>query len=338
MNGIKKITMGELARLAGVDISTVSRALNGSPLVKANTREQILKIANETGYVINASARNLRRQSSQTIGIVIPMELASGQQMSDPFFLEMVGAVSIAAAKRNYDLIVNIPQDPTQIAERRLLQTGRADGLIVIGQAGRSKRLKAIGPLAQNVVVWGGQVEDTNYTLVGSDNVEGGRLAVQHLFDQGRRRVLFLGDINLPEVKLRYDGLAKVYQANGLSHDPELLLKASFGNHDTFRLIVDYIDQNESFDAIFAASDVLAMAAIHALKSKRLTIPEDVAVVGYDNIGQSSMMTPSLTTIDQNISLGGEMMVELLLAKLDGKEVQSQLTPTKLVIRNSSVS
>jgi len=338
MNGIKKITMGELARLAGVDISTVSRALNGSPLVKANTREQILKIANETGYVINASARNLRRQSSQTIGIVIPMELASGQQMSDPFFLEMVGAVSIAAAQRDYDLIVNIPQDPTQIAERRLLQTGRADGLIVIGQAGRSKRLKAIGPLAQNVVVWGGQIENTNYTLVGSDNVEGGRLAVQHLFDQGRRRVLFLGDISLPEVKLRYDGLTKVYEDNGLSHDPELLLKASFGNHDTFNLIVDYIDQNHSFDAIFAASDVLAMAAIHALKSKGMTIPEDVSVVGYDNIGQSSMMTPSLTTIDQNISVGGEMMVELLLSKLDGKEVQSQLTPTKLVIRKSSVA
>ena len=191
MNMTKKVTMVDLARLAEVDISTVSRALNDSPLVKTDTKEHILKIASEIGYVVNASARNLRRQSSEAIGIVIPLQPGSDQTISDPFFLEMVGAVSHAASQKGYDLVISVPQSAEQIAERRLLQTGRADGLIVIGQAGRSERLNALGALAQKVVVWGGRTGDSNYTLVGSDNVEGGRLATDHLLSSGEKRYSF---------------------------------------------------------------------------------------------------------------------------------------------------
>ncbi len=137
----QKITMAELARRAKVDVSTVSRALNDSPLVKEDTKAEILKIAAEVGYAVNASARNLRRQSSEAIGMVIPLRPESGQTISDPFFLEMVGAVSQAASERGYDLIISVPKADEQIAEKRLLSTGKADGLIIIGQAGRSNRL-----------------------------------------------------------------------------------------------------------------------------------------------------------------------------------------------------
>ena len=117
MSKASKMTMAELARLAEVDVSTVSRALNDSPLVKEKTKRHILKIANETGYAVNASARNLRRQSAEAIGIVIPLRPESGQTISDPFFLEMVGAVSHAASERGYDLIISVPKGDEQIAE-----------------------------------------------------------------------------------------------------------------------------------------------------------------------------------------------------------------------------
>lgn len=331
----KKITMTELARLAQVDISTVSRALNDSPLVKPKTKAHILKIAAETGYAVNASARNLRRQSSEAIGIVIPMNPASGQTISDPFYLEMVGAVSHAASKNGYDLVISMPQSEQQIAERRLLQTGRADGLIVIGQAGRSERLNALGPLAQNVVVWGGKTGATNYTLVGSDNVEGGRTATEHLLRLGRKSILFLGDIDLPEVRLRYDGLIKAHTEHHLTHDPDLVLKLSFGGDTALDAVHSIVKQGRPFDAVFAASDVLAMAAIHALQLEGLAVPGDVSVVGYDNIGQAGLTTPALTTINQNIKLGGEIMVDLLLRKIAGEKVRSRLTPTQLVVRAS---
>lgn len=331
----RNITMVELARLAKVDVSTVSRALNDSPLVKPDTKQHILKIAAETGYAVNASARNLRKQSSGAIGIVIPMRPDSGQTISDPFYLEMVGAVSHAASKHGYDLIISVPTAENEIAERRLLQTGRADGLIVIGQAGRSERLNALGIMRDKVVVWGGHTGQQKYTLVGSNNLEGGRLAGEHLLSIGRKRILFLGDIDLPEVALRYDGLKQAHLDAGTRHDSRLVLDLDFGARRAFDALQDLIVDGVTFDAVFGASDVLAMAAIHALQAKGLTVPGDVSVVGYDNIGQSSVSTPALTTIDQNIAMGGERMVELLLRKLDGKKVKSEMMPTRLIVRQS---
>lgn len=329
--------MSGLAKLSGVDISTVSRALNNSPLVNAKTKDHILKLAHETGYAINARARNLRKQSSQTLGIVIPVYPGSHQNLSDPFFLEMIAAVSQAAAKFDYDLIINLPNSPSEIAERRLLLSGKADGLIVIGQAGRIERLRSLGDAADRVVVWGGMIEAADYTLVGSDNFAGGRLVGEHLKNIDRHRVVFLGDIDLPEVELRYNGLMSVWNGDDADHSV-MHVRSSFDGHEAYRQTLALCESAQSFDAIFAASDVLAIAAIHALQSKGLRVPEDVAVVGYDNIGQAAMISPGLTTIDQNIKLGGEILVNTLVDKIAGNPVRATLTPTKLVIRGSTVS
>lgn len=329
--------MAELARLAEVDVSTVSRALNDSPLVREKTKAEILKIARETGYAVNASARNLRRQSSEAIAMVIPLRPESGQTLSDPFFLEMVGAVSQAASERGYDLIISVPKEEEEIAEKRLLQTGKADGLIIIGQAGRTGRLKALGPLAQKVVVWGGQDGPSNYTLVGSDNREGGRLAAEHLLSIGRKRILIIGPFGLPEVRLRLEGYEAAHAARGMAIDQSLRLDVEFGGASVFEALLDFIDAGNAFDAIFAASDVLAMTAMMALQARGRSIPEDVAVVGYDNIGQAALSTPPLSTIDQDIAAGGVLLVDLLLRQLAGEDVESQLTPTRLIVRSSSV-
>ncbi|KCZ59690.1 LacI family DNA-binding transcriptional regulator [Hyphomonas chukchiensis] len=333
----KRVTMSELAKQAQVDISTVSRALADSPLVKQKTKDHIMKLADELGYVVNASAQSLRRQSSNMLGIVIPIDAKSEQTISDPFYLEMVGAVSNAAARAGYDLVISLPQSESQIAERRLLQTGRADGLIVIGQAGRSDRLNEASDLRKNVVVWGGRFAHNRYTFVGSDNEKGGRLAAEHLFSVGRRRILFLGDVSLPEVQLRYDGFAAVHTKARKSHDKRLILPVNFGGRKAYKAVIDFAKSGVEFDAIFAASDVLAMAAIHALHSVKLSVPNDVSVVGYDNIGQSALSTPALTTINQNIAQGGELLVSLLLKKINGERVRSRLTNTELVVRQSSV-
>lgn len=327
--------MAELARQAKVDVSTVSRALNDSPLVKPDTKAHIMKIAEELGYAINISARNLRKQTSGAIGIVIPVNPGSGQTISDPFFLEMVGAVSHAASQAGYDLIVSVPPSESEIAEKKLLMSGRADGLIVIGQAGRTDRLRQSGIADKNIIVWGGHDDAAEYVIVGSDNIEGGRLAGEHLLKLGRKRILFLGDTDLPEVKLRYDGLCVAHDEAGAPHDPDLLLKESFGGQTVFDAVRKFVKEGKSFDAVFAASDVLAMSCVHAIRACDMRVPEDVSVVGYDNVGQASMFTPTLTTIDQNIAEGGQMMVEMLLNKINGKKVQSAYTPMKLIVRKS---
>jgi len=331
----KKITMVDLARLADVDISTVSRALNDSALVKSRTKEKILKIAASTGYAINASARNLRRQSSGAIGIVIPLIPDFGQTISDPFFLEMVGSVSHALSRHDYDLILSVPRDEEKIAERRLLQTGQADGLIVIGQAGHMKRLNRLDAAKEKIVVWGGRMNNQPYPIVGSDNKEGGRLAAEHLLKQGRRRILFLGDTELPEVTLRHEGFLKAHAQNSIRHDERLSVRTNFGGEAVKAGIKYILKQGLKFDAVFASSDVLAMSAINALGQCGLGVPKDVAIVGYDNINMAKMATPPLTTIDQNIAQGGKIMVDLLLQQLSGKPVKSKFTNTRLIIRES---
>lgn len=332
----KKVTMSELAARAGVDISTVSRALSDSPLVKEDTKERVRAIAEEMGYVVNAAARNLRRQTTQTIGIVVPIDPAKGQTISDPFYLEMVGAVSNAAAKRDYDLLITIPQSDSQIAERRLLQAGKVDGLIVIGQAERSDRLNVLAASNDKVVVWGGAIENVGYTLVGSDNIGGGRSAVEHLFCIGRKKILFIGDIALPEVALRYEGMTQAHKAAGMSHDLRLILPLNFSALTADREVRRALKDGPEFDAIFAASDVLAMAAMRTLLAEGVDIPGDVAVIGYDNVGSAKMAAPPLSTVDQNIAMGGEVMVDLLLRKLAGEKVESKLLPTELIIRESA--
>lgn len=333
----RKVTMADLARAAKVDVSTVSRALNDSSLVKEETKVHVRSVAAELGYEINVAARNLRRQSTQTLGIVVPIDPSRGQTISDPFYLEMVGAISNAAAKRDYDLLLTIPHSDEKVAENRLLRTGKVDGLIIIGQAGRTDRLNALAGNTDRVVVWGGLLEDARYTIVGSDNVDGGRLAVRHLLASGRKRILFIGDTDLPEVALRYRGLMDAHSERKLRHDRKLLLPLSFGAVNAIRDVADFIRSGVKFDAIFAASDVLAIAAIHAIKGEGLSVPEDVSVIGYDNVGQSASTAPPLTTIDQNIALGGELLVDSLIKKISGVKVASRLTPTELIVRKSTI-
>ena len=332
-----KITMSELAKMAGVDISTVSRALSDSPRVKPETKKHILEVASSTGYVINTSARSLRRQTSEAIGLVIPLRPESGQTISDPFFLEMIAAVGNSASDAGYDLVVSLPKDKEKIAEKRLLEAGRADGLILIGQAGLKDRLHNLGNLRDRVVVWGGRTEEADYTLVGSDNRGGGRLAAEHLLSLGRRRILFIGNMELPEVVLRYSGLLDAHEAIGLAHPEGLILGLDFGGQNAFQKTLEFIDAGGRFDAVFASSDVLAIAALHAINARGMKVPHDVAIVGYDNINHSTMVVPHLTTIDQSIKQGGEMMVDLLLRKLAGEQVESMTTPTRLIVRQSTI-
>ncbi len=334
---VRKITMAELARRAGVDVSTVSRALNGSPLVKKPTKKLIMELAKETGYVVNATARDLRKQTNQMLGIVIPLSSESDQSISDPFFLEMVGAVSHAASEQGYDLIISTPKDNNQIAERNLLLTGRAEGLIVIGQAGRTNRLNEAGLADKNIIVWGGETGDHDYTLVGSDNFNGGRLATEHLLSLGRKRILFVGETTLPEVALRFEGFRAAHNDRNCTTDDALILPVNFGGQTAYDSLRKFVASNKEFDAIFAASDVLAIACIQALQSLGKSVPKDISVVGYDNVGLARLTTPALTTVDQNIERGGKIMVDLLIKKIRGDSIQSQVVETSLIVRRSSI-
>lgn len=332
-----RLKMADIARMAGVSISTVSRALAGNPLIPQPLRDRIVEIARTRGYVVNQSARSLRLRKTDTIGVVIPLGHEAGQLISDPFFLEMVGRLADEIARRNYSILLNkmIVTEPGWL--ERIIQSHRADGLLLVGQGDQHEALNAAADSYRPLVVWGAQLPKRRYCVVGSDNVEGGRLAVAHLAATGRRRIAFLGATDAPEAAQRFEGYRRGLAEAGIAFDPALVVSTPYTLDEARRAVTAFLTMGVRFDAAFAFSDVVALAAIGALTAAGRRVPDDVALVGFDDIVMARHSAPPLTTVRQDLALGAQAMVDLLFRRMDGEEATAVLTPVELVVRGSSL-
>lgn len=330
--------MSDIAKLAGVHISTVSRALAGSTLVETQTREHILKLARERGYVINSVARNLRLKRTQTLGVVIPLSHESGQPLTDPFFVEMLGHLAEAITLRGYGMFLQKSVPPMQDWLTNFIGSGRADGIIVIGQSTEHDTLQAVASTYQPLVVWGGHLEDQAYCTVGSDNFGGAFAAVDHLIQSRRRQIVFLGDARAPEFRLRYEGYKHALERAPRGTARPQLVQAHLTADTAYESMRAFIREGGKVDAVFGATDVIAISAMRAITACGLSVPKDVAVVGFDDIGIAAFTHPSLTTVRQDLSRGARTLVDLLFRRMEGEETASATMPAELVVRESSKS
>jgi DNA-binding LacI/PurR family transcriptional regulator len=328
--------MADIARLAGVSTSTVSRALSHSPLVNQETRDRILDLARSLNYTINIGAQNLRLQQNRTVAVVIPIEQATRQQLSDPFFLSMLGSLADALSDQGFDILVSRVDADQVDAAAAPFDGGRAIGVILIGQGRHHDQLNKMAARGVPFVVWGAQLPQQLYTTVGGDNVTGGRLATERLLAQGRRRIAFFGDTSLPEVEQRHRGYLEALAAHGLSPDPLLHVASSFLPESGGQAVAELARRGVAYDALFASSDLLAMKAIHAMREQGKDVPADVAVVGYDDIELSSYFHPPLTTVAQPRAVAARALVDALLVLVDGRSAPSIQLPTELIVRGSA--
>ena len=327
--------MSDIARIAGVHTSTVSRALAGSPLVEKGVRERILKIARNHGYKINWTARSLRLRRTQNISVAIPLGHEVTQTLTDPFFVQMLGHLADEITQRGYGLVLQKVLPPMADWLPELVASNRSDGIIVIGQSTEHKALELVAEDYLPLVVWGGQIDHQTYCTVGSDNVGGARMATEHLLKLGRRRIVFLGDAKVPEMRLRYRGYVQA-----LEHAPKgTAEKRSISTHMTadkaYDAVREALAKEGKFDAVVAATDVIAISAIRAITSAGFRVPNDISVVGYDDIALAVHTTPPLTTVRQDIEKGAKSMVDLLFRRLDGEATESVTMATQLIIRES---
>ncbi len=329
------VSIADIARRAGVAESTVSRALNNNPIINEQTREKIQALAREMNYKLNTGARNLRLQRSHAISVVINAQTHDGQKFSDPFMMDMIGAIADELHQHNYSLLFSSPAITSDDWHSHLLSSKRSDGIIVIGTGRDDTPLQKLHAMGDALVVWGAATPDTQYCVVGSDNYQGGQIAAQHLLQRGCKRLVFLGDIAHPEINQRFQGYFDVLKKAGLATQ-ERHVQAAFSIESGFNHVNELLQGELDFDGIFAASDNIAMGAINALQQQGYRVPEDVSVVGFDDIPIAPFFSPPLTTIRQNIHAGGKLLVEKILKQINGDEtVTSQMLATELVVRSS---
>jgi DNA-binding LacI/PurR family transcriptional regulator len=331
----KNIRLEDLADKAGVSIATVSRALNDNPAVNEQTKRRIWKLARDNGYGFRPNMPSSLDRAVATISIVIPTPQGREGWLLDPFFLELIGGIGEAARESRCDFLVShaIPQSYDDLS--KLLETNRSDGVIFLGQSFLHERLNRLAAVESHFIVWGGELPGQKYCSVGTDNIRGGKRATAHLARLGRRRIAFFGDMEAPEIRQRYDGYKQALEEAGLPLDPELVVPAHFEIESAEAAIDALLSKGIKFDAVFGSSDTIALGAIRGVMRRGIRVPEDVAIIGYDDIQLAKYSRPALTTVRQDLAKAGRLMVSKLLNSSGGGEMISERLPTDVIIRES---
>jgi len=321
-------TMAAIAELAGVSKITVSRALNGSTLVRPEVRERIAQVARDAGYRLNVAARNLRTRRSRTVAVVVEKLIDGDRPIADPILLLLLGGL----------LEVLTPADHAMLVTTRdhfldALGTA-ADGIIMIGQGSEGSRVGEVAAFGLPMVTWGAAGAGAP-DVVGSDNRLGGRMAAEHLVALGRRRILFLGDPAHPEVASRLDGVRDLLAAS------EAMLVAvnpcDFSRRSGAAAVEQELARGTAFDAVIAVSDYIAAGACDTLIAGGIAIPAQVAVIGFDDIAVAANHRPPISSIRQDWHGAGRALAEAMLVRLGERTgPAAQQLPVELIVREST--
>ncbi len=327
-------SIADLARIAGVSVSTVSRALTGKGTLNEKTRERVQALAEQHDFRLNVAAQNLRLGRTGAIGVLLPLGHERGQHLSDPFFSAMLGHLADELAARGYDLLMSRVLPGTRSWLDDFVRSGRTDGVIVIGQSDQTDVLDEVARHYRNMVVWGAHDPAQAYVTVGADNHAGGGLAAQHLLARGRRRLAFFGHHPAPEFVAREAGFLAALPED--VRNTVQSVPAHLTPEESYAAASAYFDAGNRPDGVFAASDIIAMSVLAAAAEHGLSVPRDISVVGFDDILLARIATPPLTTVRQDIAEGARLLVDLLLRRMAGEDISPALLAPTLIARESS--
>jgi LacI family transcriptional regulator len=333
---MSKLTLEEIARLSGTSRSTVSRVINNQPHVKPHIRERVLEIVAETGYHPDPAARSLAGRRTGVIGLVVPR--AVGALFTDPYIPRLLQGITQACNARDYTLSLFLLQTIEEEAKLhpRILRTQLFDGVIIqASQMGDP----LIGQMVEHEVPFvmiGRPLDSSRVSFVNADNVGGAHIAVSHLIQLGYQRIATItGPQNTTAGVDRRQGYLDALQARGRIIDNKLIVESDFTEHGGFTAMHRLLAQQP--DAVFVASDTMALGVLRALRQAKISVPDDIAMVSFDGLPTSATSEPPLTTVRQPILRIGTKVVETLIDILThGLEPPRHIVmPNELVIRAS---
>lgn len=333
------VTMKDIANKLNCSVTTVSKAFKNHPDLNRETRDLILKTADEMGYVKNYSASILRKKKTNIIGVLIA-------SAPNPFYSAIFFGIESTARKHGYQIIFANSQRDIKIQEDsiRMFQERRVDGIIIAPvEASRNRGDQFSFSNIQGIV--GFSRDGGEYDMVYSDEYQGGYDATAHLIKQGCRRIVMLNSYCPQRLSMnRTKGYLNALSEAGIEKDDKLLVSCEHYDPDHrmnegYFAIKRCIEEGIRFDGIFGYNDILIYGAIKALKEKGLSVPGDVALVGYDDLDYSGIMTPTLSSVYYSKDEMGSVITELLLKRikdpsLKGSEIKLD---TKLMVRGSSL-
>ncbi|NNM67728.1 MAG: LacI family DNA-binding transcriptional regulator [Spirochaetales bacterium] len=328
------MTIKDIARLAGVTHSTVSRSLNDSPLVATATKERIKKIAQDTGYSPNSFARRLVTRRSNTLGVFF---LSRGElNFMENFGTEFLDGIATASSSNGYDLLFftmtrELSQKKSYIG---LCREKHVEGVIFIGMTSDDPQLEEIASSDIPVCIIDFQLEGVGF--VSTDNEKGTRLALDYLWSKGHRKIAYIGGPTVAPVAMIRERCYQNYMVEkGLGPFLEIF-RGDFTTKSGYAQTLDLLRSEKLPSAIMAANDYMALGSVKALKEKGLRVPQDMSVVGYDNVLAGEYADPGLTTVGQDSTEIGLSAVRYLFDKIQNKKPPlTRLINPCLVLRDS---
>ncbi|BCL20676.1 LacI family DNA-binding transcriptional regulator [Streptomyces tuirus] len=337
-------TLEEVAARAGVGRGTVSRVINGSPRVSDATRAAVEAAVAELGYVPNTAARALAANRTDAIALVVPEP--ETRFFAEPYFSDMLKGVGSALSDTEMQLLLIFAGNDRERARlAQYLAAHRVDGVLLVSVHADDPLPDLLAQLEIPAVISGPRSSAETLPSVDSDNYGGARQAVEHLLSRGRRRVAHItGRLDVYGAQRRVDGYREAVSDAGLGVDEGLIEAGDFTEEGGHRAMAALLERHPDIDAVFAASDVTASGARRALREAGRRIPEDVALVGYDDSAIARHMEPPLTSVRQPIEEMGRRMTDLLLTEVAdrrplasrGLERRQMVLATELVTRSSS--
>jgi LacI family transcriptional regulator len=330
----KRPTINDIAKRVGLSKASVSRALNGKEDVDPQTRKRVLELATQMGYVPSASARALSNGRSNCLGLLVPT-------LTWPWILEVLRGVAEEIERSGYSLILYTTtdgEDSERAFMSQVVPAGAVDGLALVIPYGMLEYIERLAKGGLPVVVVDDRGHYPDLPTVATTNIEGGRSATRHLIEQGRRRIAMLnGPHDFGCNRDRLEGYKSTLEEAGLEVDLRRIVDSDFKEEGGAAAMATLLAADPRLDAVFAANDVMAFGAMRTLRKMGRRVPDDVAVVGFDDIPASAMTHPPLTTVRQPLYEMGRAAAVMVMAAVRGESIAKRVElPTTLVVRDSS--